>query len=152
MVPGMSNAPPSSIFQREHLRHAARDGLLIICTCRQCRHEEAYVAADLLLVHGDMPVESFGRADCGRCGGRACVRARSQMAVVHDMGKLDLVRPVGWSKSWEWRRAKLELPIAPLPEDIDRPKTSGQLTQASAPPAPPKFEDWTRPKGWAPRR
>lgn len=148
----MSNSPPSSIFQREHLRHAARDGLLIVCFCRHCRHREAYVAADLLAVYGDMPVEQFGSGSCGRCGDRNCVSTHSHFPVVHDIGKLDVIRPVGWQRAWTWRRDLLELPLQKLPDDIDEPKTVTQIELLRQKREPPKFEDWTIPVQRTPPR
>lgn len=143
----MSNSPPSSIFQREHLRHAASDNLLVICTCSHCRHREAYVATDLLLVYGDMPLENFGRSSCGRCGGVNCVSAHSQFASQDDVGRLQLERPAGWSKQWAWRKEWLELPLRGLPEDIDTGRTRSEVEKLATPPRPPKFEDWTKPVG-----
>lgn len=143
----MGNSPPSSIFRREHLRQAAAANMLIIRACRHCKHEEVYVAADLLLVYGDKPVESFGGGDCSKCGGRHCAHAFSHFPQQSDVGRRELMRPAGWQKKWSWRREWLELPLQALPEDIDQAKSAGELDRRTTPPPVQKFEDWTKPVG-----
>lgn len=123
----MSNSPPSSLFRRHRLSQAAADGMLILCVCWICRHKEAFVAADLIVVYGDMAVEDFA-GNCGKCGRGGCVQARAYFPKPDDVGRINLIRPDGWKKTWNWRTEWLDLPIRPVDENgkmLPSPKRPG---------------------------
>ena len=112
----MSNSPPSSLFRRHRLSQASSDGMIIVCQCSLCRHREVYVPGDLVVVHGDMAVEDFGRGGCAKCGRVGFVRSRAYYPKPEDVGRVELIRPDGWQQVWNWRREWLDLPIRPIDE------------------------------------
>ena len=124
--------------------------MVVLCSCFYCHRREAYWAADLLAVYGDMAVEDFGSGGC-RCGGHDGTRTTTHYPSTNDVGRLELMRPAGWSKLWQWRKEWLELPIRPL-EDMARETDPRELERRINPPKPPKYEDWTKPIGSNTRR
>jgi hypothetical protein len=138
----MSNSPPSSIFRRYKLSQAAQDGMLVICSCVYCRKQEAYAAGDLLAVYGDMAVEDFGSGGCV-CGARNGVRTRTHYPGPGDIGRLELIRPAGWTQLWHWRKEWLDLPLRPL-EDLDKPLTRREVERREGSRSAPKFERWDK--------
>ena len=125
----MSNSPPSSIFRRQKLSQAAADGMLLICSCVYCRRQDAYWAADLLMVYGDMAVQDFG-GSCGQCGRRDGARRRTHFPGPDDVGRLQVIRPAGWTRAWQWQREWLELPARPLADGIEADATTNARQQS----------------------
>ena len=113
----MSNSPRSSIFRQYQVRHAAQDGMLIICHCYRCRRQQVFWAADLVATGaGGEDVARFGRW-CGECGGLGRTRTWAHFPQDGDAGRFEILRPAGVEQRQLWRREWFENPPPPLNDD-----------------------------------
>ena len=117
MVATMAMTPSLNRLLAFKIRHAAEDGLLIICHCYRCKSQQVFWAADLVAVgDGETSVMEFGRG-CGRCGDLGRTRTWAHFPGPGDSGRFEILRPAGVEQTQLWRREWFENPPPPLKDD-----------------------------------
>jgi hypothetical protein len=89
------------------LKHAARDGQIVICKCVLCKKEVRYLATDLIKFFPGTRDALDPPFACSRCGDADWVRVSLTYATSYDYGVMVLRRPAEIKQVQMWKWVKL---------------------------------------------
>lgn len=99
----MSMTPSRRKLEAVRLKHLVEDGRALVYTCRACKRQTTFLAADVVGIWGEEMKVYEPPSRCGHC--RVSGRKTVHFILVseYDRGKLMLRRPAGTRTIWLWK-------------------------------------------------
>lgn len=123
----MPKTPSTGFYHQARLWNCAKAGMLIVCTCQDCRRSVTYLASDLL-EHFRWQAEQAGRSrahlvemrligelwgKCPRCGTVEHWIEQERYPTSDDVGNTRIRRPAGFRQVRQWRDEWYEPEVKP---------------------------------------